>query len=149
MTRRTAARFRRRFPRLPTGDPEGSRGRGVAPFPVTMAHTTKRPNRFGSTGFSVSELLVCISVLGAMATIALPTAWAYLPAAAASGGAREIRAILSQARMVAITTRQNICVQTVAGGFQLLQGTCAGAAWVGPDTSATGMIALSNDVTFS
>jgi len=31
-----------------------------------MTHTTKRPNRFGSTGFSVSELLVCISVLGAM-----------------------------------------------------------------------------------
>ncbi len=114
-----------------------------------MTHTTKRPNRFGSTGFSVSELLVCISVLGAMATIALPTAWTYLPAAAASGGAREIRAILSQARMVAITTRQNICVRTVAGGFQLLQGTCAGAAWIGPDTSATGVIALSNDVTFS
>jgi hypothetical protein len=84
-----------------------------------------------------------------MATIALPTAWTYLPAAAASGGAREIRAILSQARMVAISTRQNICVQTVAGGFQLLQGTCAGAAWIGPDTSATGVIALSNDVTFS
>ena len=114
-----------------------------------MTHTTKRPNRFGSTGFSISELLVCISVLGAMATIALPTAWTYLPAAAASGGAREIRAILSQARMVAITTRQNICVRTVAGGFQLLQGTCAGAAWIGPDTSATGVIALSNDVTFS
>ena len=114
-----------------------------------MTHATKRPNRFGSTGFSISELLVCISVLGAMATIALPTAWTYLPAAAASGGAREIRAILSQARMVAITTRQNICVRTVAGGFQLLQGSCAGAAWIGPDTSATGVIALSNDVTFS
>jgi len=114
-----------------------------------MTRTTKRPSRFGSTGFSISELLVCISVLGAMATIALPTAWTYLPAAAASGGAREIRAILSQARMVAITTRQNICVRTVAGGFQLLQGTCAGAAWIGPDTSATGVIALSNDVTFS
>jgi prepilin-type N-terminal cleavage/methylation domain-containing protein len=114
-----------------------------------MTHATKRPNRFGSAGFSISELLVCISVLGAMATIALPTAWTYLPAAAASGGAREIRAILSQARMVAITTRQNICVRAVAGGFQLLQGTCAGAAWIGPDTSATGVIALSNDVTFS
>ncbi len=114
-----------------------------------MTHATKRPNRFGSTGFSISELLVCISVLGAMATIALPTAWTYLPAAAASGGAREIRAILSQARMVAITTRQNICVRTVAGGFQFLQGTCAGEAWIGPDTSATGVIALSNDVTFS
>jgi Tfp pilus assembly protein FimT len=114
-----------------------------------MTRTIKRPNRFGSTGFSISELLVAISVLGAMATIALPTAWTYLPAAAASGGAREIRAILSQARMVAITTRQNICVRAVAGGFQLLQGTCAGAAWIGPDTSATGVIALSNDVTFS
>ncbi len=109
----------------------------------------KRPHRIGSAGFSLSELLVCISIIGAMATVALPTAWTYLPAAAASGGAREIRAILSQARMVAITTRQNICVQTVAGGFRLLQGTCAGAAWVGPDTSATGMIALSNDVTLT
>jgi hypothetical protein len=84
-----------------------------------------------------------------MSTIAVPTAWTYLPAAAASGGAREIRAIMSQARMVAITTRQNICVQTAGGGFQLLQGTCAGAAWVGPDTSATGLIALSNNVTLS
>ena len=114
-----------------------------------MTHTIGRPHRIGSTGFSISELLVTLSVLSAMATIALPTAWTYLPAAAASGGAREIRAILSQARMVAITTRQNICVQTVAGGFQLLQGTCVGAAWIGPDTSATGVIPLSNDVTFS
>jgi len=114
-----------------------------------MTPTIERPHRIGSAGFSISELLVCISILGAMSTIALPTAWTYLPAAAANGGAREIRAILSQARMVAITTRQNICVQTVAGGFQLLQGTCAGAAWIGPDTSATGVIPLSNDVTFS
>jgi prepilin-type N-terminal cleavage/methylation domain-containing protein len=109
----------------------------------------KRPHRIRSAGFSLSELLVCLSVLGAMATVALPTAWTYLPAAAATGGAREIRAILSQARMVAITTRQNICVQAVGGGFQLLQGTCAGAPWVGSDTNAAGEIALSNDVSFS
>lgn len=115
---------------------------------VIMRHPVKRPYRIRSAGFSLSELLVCLSVLGAMATVALPTLWTYLPAAAASGGAREIRAILSQARMVAITTRQNICVQAVAGGFQLLQGTCAGVAWVGPDTNASGVIALSNDVSF-
>ena len=114
-----------------------------------MTPTRKRPHRIGSAGFSISELLVVISILGAMSTIAVPTAWTYLPAAAARGGAREIRAIMSQARMVAITTRQNICVQTVGGGFRLLQGTCAGAAWVGPDTSATGLIALSNNVTLS
>jgi Tfp pilus assembly protein FimT len=113
-----------------------------------MRQFTERPHRINSAGISLSELLVCLSVLGAMATVALPTAWTYLPAAAATGGAREIRAILSQARMVAITTRQNICVQAVAGGFQLLQGTCAGAAWIGPDTNAAGVIALSNNVNF-
>jgi prepilin-type N-terminal cleavage/methylation domain-containing protein len=116
---------------------------------VTMTQTIEHPHQIGSTGFSLSELLVCLSVIGAMATIAVPTAWTYLPAAAVTGGAREIRAVLSQARMVAITTRQNICVQTVAGGFRLLQGTCAGAAWIGPDTSATGLIALSNDISFT
>ena len=114
---------------------------------VAMSHMTERPHRTTSAGFSLSELLVYLSVLGAMATVALPTAWTYLPAATASGGAREIRAILGQARMVAITTRQNICVQAAAGGFQLLQGTCAGVPWVGPDTNASGVIALSNDVT--
>ena len=114
-----------------------------------MTRTMERPHRIASAGFSLSELLVGLSVLGAMATIALSTAWTYLPAAAASGGAREIRAILSQARMVAISTRQSICVQTAGGGFRLLQGTCAGAAWIGPGTSATGTIAVSNDVTFS
>jgi len=114
-----------------------------------MSYTTERQHRIGSAGFSLSELLVCLSVLGAMASVALPTAWTYLPAAAARGGAREIRAILSQARMVAITTRQNICVRAAAGGFQLLQGTCTGAPWVGPDTNASGVIGLSNDVSVS
>jgi len=114
-----------------------------------MFHTTERPHQIASAGFSLSELIVCLSVLGAMATVALPTAWTYLPAATVGGGAREIRAILSQARMVAITTRQSICVQTAAGGFRLLQGTCAGAPWLGPDTNASGVIALSNDVSFS
>jgi Tfp pilus assembly protein FimT len=116
---------------------------------VTMRQPMKHPHRIRSAGFSLSELLVYLSVLGAMATVALPTAWTYLPAAAVSGGAREIRAILGQARMVAITTRQNICVQAVAGGFRLLQGTCGGAAWVGSDTNSAGVIALSSDVSFS
>ncbi len=114
-----------------------------------MSHTTEHPQRITSAGFSLSELLVSLSVLGALTTVALPTAWTYLPAAATSGGAREIRAILSQARMVAVTTRQSICVQAAVGGFRLLQGTCAGTPWVGPDTNAAGVIALSSDVTVS
>lgn len=114
-----------------------------------MTRAKEGRHRIGSGGFSMSELVVCLSVLGAMATVALPTAWTYLPAATVTAGAREIRAILSQARMVAITTRQNICVQTAAGGFQLRQGSCAGAPWVGSDTNASGVLALSSDVSFS
>lgn len=90
-----------------------------------------------------------MSVLGVLATVALPTAWTLLPSATARGGAREIQAVLNQARMVAIQTRQNICVRSVTGGFRLLQGTCAGAAWIGQDMNETGMIALSNDVVWS
>jgi len=90
-----------------------------------------------------------MSVLGALATVALPTAWTLLPAATTRGGAREIQDVLNQARMLAIQTRQKICVQPVAGGFQLLQGTCAGAAWIGQGTNASGVVALSNDVALS
>jgi prepilin-type N-terminal cleavage/methylation domain-containing protein len=114
---------------------------------VTQAK--KRKNRSGSAGFSLSELVVSLSVLGALATVGLPTAWTLLPAATSRGGAREIQAVLNQARMVAIQTRQNICVQAVTGGLQLLQGTCAGPAWLGQGMNSSGMIALSNDVALS
>jgi len=103
----------------------------------------------GSAGFSLSELLVGVSVLGVLATVALPTVWTLLPAATARGGAREIQNVLNQARMLAIQTRQNICVQPVTGGFRLLQGTCAGAAWIGQGTNGSGVVALSNDVALS
>jgi len=106
-------------------------------------------NRGGTAGFSLSELLVGVSVLGVLATVALPTAWTLLPAATARGGAREIQGVLNQARMLAIQTRQNVCVRPVTGGFRLLQGTCAGAAWIGQGTNGSGVVALSNDVALS
>ena len=114
-----------------------------------MRQPGRPKNRRGSGGFSLSELLVTVSVLGALATVALPTAWTLLPAANARGGAREIQAVLNQARMIAIQTRQNICVQSVTGGFKLLQGTCAGPAWLGQDTNGSGVIAVSSDVAWS
>jgi prepilin-type N-terminal cleavage/methylation domain-containing protein len=114
-----------------------------------MTPAKKRKSRSGSAGFSLSELLVGVSVLGALATVALPTAWTLLPAATARGGAREIQGVLNQARMLAIQTRQNICVQPVTGGFQLLQGTCAGAAWLGQGANDAGVVTLSNDVVLS
>jgi prepilin-type N-terminal cleavage/methylation domain-containing protein len=114
-----------------------------------MTQARRPKTRSGNAGFSLSELLVAVSVLGALATVALPTAWTLLPAANARGGAQEIQAVLNQARMIAIQTRQNICAQAVTGGFKLLQGTCVGTAWVGQDTNGAGVIAVSSGVVWS
>lgn len=114
-----------------------------------MAQARTRRTFLGSAGFSLPEMLTGISVLGVLATIALPTAWTMLPASTARGGAREIQAAFNQARMIAIQTRQNVCVQAAEGGLQLRQGTCTGTAWVGQDTNNAGVITLSNEVVSS
>jgi prepilin-type N-terminal cleavage/methylation domain-containing protein len=114
-----------------------------------MPPALKAKRLHADAGFSLSEMLVSMSVLGVLATVALPTAWTLFPAATARGAAREVQAVLNQARMVAIQTRQTICVQAVPGGVQLLQRNCAGAAWIGQDSNGAGVISLSNDVSLS
>ena len=114
---------------------------------MPLALKAKPPH--ADAGFSLPEMLVGISVLGVLATVALPTAWTLFPAASTRGAAREVQAALYQARMVAIQTRQNICLQAVPGGVQLLQGSCAGAAWIGQDTNSAGVIAVPNDVSLT
>jgi prepilin-type N-terminal cleavage/methylation domain-containing protein len=113
-----------------------------------MPLALKAKTLHADAGFSLSEMLVSISVLGVLATVALPTAWTLFPAASTRGAAREIQTALYQARMVAIQTRQNICALPVPGGVQLLQGSCAGAAWLGLDTNSAGVIAVPNEVSF-
>ena len=102
-----------------------------------------------TAGFSMPELMASAGIIGVLATVALPLGLNYLPAAQARSGAREIQAALMQARMVAITTRQAICAQPVAGGYQYLQGSCAGLAWVGPSTNASGVAPVSTAVVVS
>lgn len=98
-------------------------------------------------GFSMLELLVLIAIVAIIALIAIHSWLAYGPAATVSGGAREVHSGLSQARMLAISTRQDICVQLVAGGLRFLQGNCAGAAWVGMDTDGAGTFGHTTAVT--
>lgn len=102
-------------------------------------------------GFSMAELLVVVAIIGIMALIAIPTWLAYGPAATITGAAREIQAGLYQARQLAITTRQNVCVQLVPPrGYRFMQGAvgpgCAGGvgAWTGADTDGGGTFRLAN-----
>src|SRR3990172_12234119 len=92
----------------------------------------------GQAGLSLLELIVTCAILGIVTVLAVPWMLSASRAFNASRGANEIRAALNQARAVAITTRRNICFQSVAGGYSFRLDTCAGAAWVGLDTTYTG-----------
>lgn len=88
-------------------------------------------------------------IIGIMATLTIPMILTMTKPLTMSRGAREIQAALNQARTLAITTRQNICFQAVVGGYAFLQGSCAGAAWIGPDTTGTGVFRPADTVTMS
>ena len=113
--------------------------------------STPRPSRNHrwTAGFSLPELVASAGLIGVLATVALPMGLNYLPAAQARSGAREIQAVLMQARMVAISSRQSICAQPVAGGYQYLQGNCGGAPWMGPSMNASGVAPVSSNVVAS
>ncbi|HKV70634.1 MAG TPA: GspH/FimT family pseudopilin [Gemmatimonadales bacterium] len=90
-----------------------------------------------------------VAVIAIMATLAIPFILTATRSLTMSRGAREIQAALLQARMVAITTRQNICFQPVTGGYAYRKATCAGTAWTGPNTDATGTFRPADNVALS
>jgi Tfp pilus assembly protein FimT len=100
-------------------------------------------------GWSLSELIVMCAITGIVAAVSIPWMISANRAFNATHGAREIQAALNQARVVAITTRQNICFTSVTGGYAFRQGSCAGTAWVGPDTDATGRFRQASNVTLT
>ena len=92
-------------------------------------------------GFSMVELLVVAAVIGILALIVIPWWITYVPAATLNGAARQVQSGLNQARLLAISTRQNIRVQVVPGGYQFQQGNSVPLPWqpwTGLDTDGTG-----------
>ena len=102
------------------------------------------------TGYSMAELLVVVAVIGIMAFIAVPWMLSYLPGASVTYAARELQGGLNRAKLLAVTTRQAVCVQPNAGGYQFFQNTtCTGTPWSGTGTDGNGLFRLSNNVTVS
>ncbi|HKW90275.1 MAG TPA: GspH/FimT family protein [Methylomirabilota bacterium] len=95
------------------------------------------------------ELILTAAVIAIMAAIVLPFILSASRSLTMSRGAREMQAALLQARAVAITSRQNICLQPVTGGYAYRRATCAGTAWTGPNTDATGTFRPANNVALS
>jgi len=118
---------------------------------VTPTSGIRRASRSlrGEEGFNLVELVAVCAITAIIFGLTVPWMLTAIRAYNATRGAREIRAALNQARAVAITTRQSICFTSVTGGYAFKQGSCAGTAWVGPDTNASGIFTPASAVTLS
>ena len=100
-------------------------------------------------GFSLSELLVAVAVLAIMVLTALPFLLASLRGSTVTWATRDVQSALNRSRMLAVTTKQSICFQTVSGGYQFLIGNCSGIAWTGPGTDSAGTFKSPSNVTIT
>ena len=109
----------------------------------------QRIRRLDRGGWSLLELLVVCAIIWILAAITIPVIARYTRAATIRAGAQEMRTALLQAKQLAITRRQNICVQPIAApvnGYQFRQNNCAGAIIFMPGVNATGTFRLQNNV---
>lgn len=111
-----------------------------------------RIRRLDQGGWTLAELLVVIAVIGILVAMSIPLFASYLRSSTVRAGAQEMRTALNRGKQLAITLRQNICVQPVANGYQYRQNTCGlvpGAlpATTVPGTDGTGTLRLQNSVT--
>jgi type IV fimbrial biogenesis protein FimT len=101
-----------------------------------------------SQGFTLAELVIVIAVIGILAVMAVPSFLSYLRAAGLKSGAQQVVTLVNQARELAIKENGNVCV-TLPSATQMSYrlGSCAGGAWVGAGTDATGGINLPTGIT--
>ena len=110
---------------------------------------SQRIRRLDRGGWSLLELMVVVAIIGILAAITFPMIARYTRAATIRAGSQEMRTALLQAKQLAITRRQNICVQPVAApvnGYQFRQNTCACAIVFLPGVDATGTFRLQNNI---
>ena len=100
-----------------------------------------------SAGFTATELVVVVAVIGIIMAVALPAFFGFFRTAALRAGAEEMASALNRARQMAIRDNTNVCVTDAGGRLRFRFATCAGTVWTGPGTDAAGFIQLSNNVT--
>jgi Tfp pilus assembly protein FimT len=90
-------------------------------------------------GYTLTELAVVLGVLGSLTALAAPSFLTYYQASRLRVGAEEVAAFVNQGRQLGIRQNVGVCVHITSTALQYRLGSsCAGAAWVGPGTDASG-----------
>jgi prepilin-type N-terminal cleavage/methylation domain-containing protein len=104
-------------------------------------------------GFSTTELIVVIAMIGIIAALAAPQFMSYWRTSATAAAASELATIVSRARQLAISGNQNYCAEISGARVRYRQNSnancTAGTIWTGTGTDANGLVALQNNMTVS
>jgi prepilin-type N-terminal cleavage/methylation domain-containing protein len=96
-----------------------------------------------SEGFSAAELLVVVAVIGVLFSVSIPFFVSAYQTSAARADVQQVISIFNQARELAIMQNNNVCVSVPnATHVVFMLNGCAGTAWVGAGTDASGNINL-------
>lgn len=94
-------------------------------------------------GFTVTELVVFVAIVGLLFVMTVPFFVRYYQAAAARADVQTVISLFNQARELAIKQNDKVCVTMPDGSHMLLRmSNCAGTAWVGAGTDGVGNITL-------
>ena len=101
-------------------------------------------------GFTLAELLVVMSIVGALAAATTPWLITYWRAATLKAAAEEMVTGLNRGRQLAIAQAQRVCVEVTGNRYRYRLSpaggnACAGAPWTGPGTDLTGFFRLANN----
>jgi prepilin-type N-terminal cleavage/methylation domain-containing protein len=120
----------------------------MRPVEGLVGRAAGRPVR--EAGFSITELVVVIAVIGVLSLMTVPFFVRYYQAAALRADVQQVITVFHQARELAIKQNDTVCV-TIPTGTQMafLLSSCAGTAWIGPGTDGAGTINLPQGSTIS
>jgi type IV pilus assembly protein PilA len=104
-------------------------------------------------GFSLTELIVVIAMIGVVAVLAGPQFMSYWRTSATSAAATELATAINRARQLAIAGNQPFCAEVSTARVRYRQNsnaTCsAGAIWTGTGTDSNGLVTISNNMSVS
>jgi prepilin-type N-terminal cleavage/methylation domain-containing protein len=102
-------------------------------------------------GFSLTELIVVVAMIGILAVLAGPQFMSYWRTSATAAAASELATAVNRARQLAIAGNQPFCAEVSASRVRYRQNsnaTCTtGNIWTGTGTDGNGLVSLSNNMT--